>query len=51
MVNPSKNLEEKTKILNKDGLIIIEVPNVQYYLKKSLLSFSLQHIQFFFKIL
>ena len=48
MVNPSKILEEKTKILNKDGLIIIEVPNVQYYLKKSLLEvFSLQHIHGF----
>ena len=34
MINPSKNFRRKTKILKKNGLIIIEVPNVQYYLKK-----------------
>ncbi len=48
MINPSKILKEKIKILRKNGLIIIEVPNIQYYLKKSLLEvFSLQHIHGF----
>ena len=48
MINPAKILEEKMKILKDGGFIVIEVPNIQYYLKKSLLEvFSLQHIHGF----
>ena len=48
MVDPAKILIEKIKVLEEKGFLIIEVPNIQYYLKKSLLEvFSLQHIHGF----
>ena len=51
MVNPSKILEAQN--LNKDGLIIIEVPNVQSLFKKIIIRgfFIATYTWFFFKFI
>jgi 2-polyprenyl-3-methyl-5-hydroxy-6-metoxy-1,4-benzoquinol methylase len=46
--SPLEILKEKIKVMNPKGLIAFEVPNIEYYLKNSLLEvFSLQHIHGF----
>ena len=46
--DPIELLEDVKKILNKNGLIIFETPNVEYYLENgSFETFNLQHLQNF----
>ncbi len=45
---PVSLIEEFAKILNPDGILFLETPNLHYYLEKGLLEvFSLQHLQGF----
>jgi len=48
VINPVNWVSELSKILNLGGYILLEVPNIQFYLSKGLLEvFSLQHLHGF----
>ncbi len=50
LIDLDKFLKDISYNLNKDGILILEVPNVNFFLKNGLLTvFSLQHIQYFNK--
>ena len=50
IVNPINWLKNLLKVLKVDGKLVIETPNVDFFLKRGLPSvFSLQHLQYFTK--
>ncbi len=51
LIHPGEWVENLAKILSSKGILVVETPNIEFYLEKGLLeAFSLQHLQGFTSI-